>query len=52
MGRKAQALAAKLADTVTFALMPHEARPDVQQRVRGSAASDVGLRGTSRSWAM
>ena len=32
--RKAQALAAELADTVTFALMPGEARADVEQRVR------------------
>jgi hypothetical protein len=33
-GPKAQALAAELADTVTFALMPGEARADVEQRVR------------------
>src|SRR5829696_1532209 len=33
-GPKAQALAADLADTVTFALMPGEARADVEQRVR------------------
>jgi alkanesulfonate monooxygenase SsuD/methylene tetrahydromethanopterin reductase-like flavin-dependent oxidoreductase (luciferase family) len=32
-GPKAQALAADLADTVTFALMPDEARADVEQRV-------------------
>src|SRR5688500_12913565 len=33
-GPKARALAAALADTVTFAIMPGEARADVEQRVR------------------
>jgi alkanesulfonate monooxygenase SsuD/methylene tetrahydromethanopterin reductase-like flavin-dependent oxidoreductase (luciferase family) len=33
-GPKAQALAAEIADTVTFAVMPGEARADVEQRVR------------------
>ena len=33
-GPKAQALAADLADTVTFALMPGEARTDVESLVR------------------
>jgi alkanesulfonate monooxygenase SsuD/methylene tetrahydromethanopterin reductase-like flavin-dependent oxidoreductase (luciferase family) len=33
-GPKAQALAAELADTVTFALMPGEARADVERLVR------------------
>ncbi len=37
-GPKAQALAADLADTVTFALMPGEARADVEQRVRAFRA--------------
>src|SRR5918995_3212090 len=37
-GPKAQALAAELADTVTFALMPGEARADVEQRVRNFRA--------------
>jgi alkanesulfonate monooxygenase SsuD/methylene tetrahydromethanopterin reductase-like flavin-dependent oxidoreductase (luciferase family) len=43
-GPKAQALAADLADTVTFALMPGEARADAEQRVRGFRATrDVEL---------
>jgi len=43
-GPKAQALAAELADTVTFALMPGEARADVEQRVRDfRAIRDVEL---------
>ena len=43
-GPKAQALAADLADTVTFALMPGEARADVEQRVRDfRAIRDVEL---------
>src|SRR5213076_445560 len=43
---KAQALAAELADTVTFALMPGEARADVEQRVRDfRAIRDVALIG-------
>ena len=32
--RKAQALAAELADRLTFSLIPDEARADVQQRGR------------------
>ena len=43
-GPKAQALAADLADTVTFALMPGEARADVEQLVRDfRAIRDVEL---------
>jgi alkanesulfonate monooxygenase SsuD/methylene tetrahydromethanopterin reductase-like flavin-dependent oxidoreductase (luciferase family) len=43
-GPKAWALAAELADTVTFALMPGEARADVEQRVRDFGATrDVEL---------
>jgi alkanesulfonate monooxygenase SsuD/methylene tetrahydromethanopterin reductase-like flavin-dependent oxidoreductase (luciferase family) len=43
-GPKAQALAAELADTVTFAVMPGEARADVEQRVRDfRAIRDVEL---------
>jgi alkanesulfonate monooxygenase SsuD/methylene tetrahydromethanopterin reductase-like flavin-dependent oxidoreductase (luciferase family) len=43
-GPKAQALAADLADTVTFALMLGEARADVEQRVRDfRAVRDVEL---------
>src|SRR5215475_1843545 len=43
-GPKAQALAADLADTVTFALMPGEARVDVERRVRDfRAVRDVEL---------
>jgi len=43
-GPKAQALAADLADTVTFALMPGEARADVERLVRDFRASrDVEL---------
>jgi alkanesulfonate monooxygenase SsuD/methylene tetrahydromethanopterin reductase-like flavin-dependent oxidoreductase (luciferase family) len=43
-GPKAQALAADLADTVTFALMPGAARADVEQRVRDfRAIRDVEL---------
>ena len=43
-GPKAQALAADIADTVTFALMPGEARADVQRRVRDfHAIRDVEL---------
>jgi alkanesulfonate monooxygenase SsuD/methylene tetrahydromethanopterin reductase-like flavin-dependent oxidoreductase (luciferase family) len=38
-GPKAQALAADLADTVTFALFPDESRADVTQRVRGFRAT-------------
>jgi pimeloyl-ACP methyl ester carboxylesterase len=41
---KGQALAAELADTVTFALMPGEARADVEQRLRDfRAIRDVEL---------
>jgi alkanesulfonate monooxygenase SsuD/methylene tetrahydromethanopterin reductase-like flavin-dependent oxidoreductase (luciferase family) len=43
-GPKAQALAAELADTVTFALMPGEARADVERLVRDfRAIRDVEL---------
>jgi alkanesulfonate monooxygenase SsuD/methylene tetrahydromethanopterin reductase-like flavin-dependent oxidoreductase (luciferase family) len=43
-GPKAQALAADIADTVTFALMPGEARADVERRVRDfHAIRDVEL---------
>src|SRR5438034_11333856 len=43
-GPKPQALAADLADTVTFALMPGEARADVEQLVRDFRATrDVEL---------
>jgi alkanesulfonate monooxygenase SsuD/methylene tetrahydromethanopterin reductase-like flavin-dependent oxidoreductase (luciferase family) len=43
-GLKAQALAAELADTVTFALMPGEARADVERLVRDfRAIRDVEL---------
>ena len=43
-GPKAQALAVDIADTVTFALMPGEARADVQRRVRDfHAIRDVEL---------
>src|SRR3954470_11536226 len=43
-GPKAQALAAEMADTVTFALMPGEARADVEHLVRGfRAVRDVEL---------
>src|ERR687883_944319 len=43
-GPKAQALAAELADTVTFAIMPGEARADVERRVRDfRAVRDVEL---------
>jgi alkanesulfonate monooxygenase SsuD/methylene tetrahydromethanopterin reductase-like flavin-dependent oxidoreductase (luciferase family) len=43
-GPKAQALAADLADTVTFALMPGDARADVERRVRDfRAVRDVEL---------
>ena len=43
-GPKAQALAADIADTVTFALMPGEARADVERRVRDfRAIRDVEL---------
>lgn len=43
-GPKAQALAADLADTVTFALFPDESRADVTQRVDGFRATrDVEL---------
>jgi alkanesulfonate monooxygenase SsuD/methylene tetrahydromethanopterin reductase-like flavin-dependent oxidoreductase (luciferase family) len=43
-GPRAQALAAEIADTVTFALMPGEARADVERLVRGfRAARDVEL---------
>ena len=43
-GPKAQALAADVADTVTFALMPDEARADVEQLVRDfRAVRDVEL---------
>jgi alkanesulfonate monooxygenase SsuD/methylene tetrahydromethanopterin reductase-like flavin-dependent oxidoreductase (luciferase family) len=43
-GPKAQALAADLADTVTFALMPGDARADVEQLVRDfRAIRDVEL---------
>ena len=43
-GPKAQALAADLADTVTFALMPSEARADMERLVRDfRALRDVEL---------
>jgi alkanesulfonate monooxygenase SsuD/methylene tetrahydromethanopterin reductase-like flavin-dependent oxidoreductase (luciferase family) len=43
-GPKAQALAADIADTVTFALMPGEKRADVERRVRDfQAFRDVEL---------
>jgi len=43
-GPKAQALAADIADTVTFAVMPGEARADVERRVRDfHAIRDVEL---------
>jgi alkanesulfonate monooxygenase SsuD/methylene tetrahydromethanopterin reductase-like flavin-dependent oxidoreductase (luciferase family) len=43
-GPKAQALAADMADTVTFALMPGDARADVERRVRDFRATrDVEL---------
>ena len=43
-GPRARALAAELADTVTFALMPGEARADVEQLVRDfRAIRDVEL---------
>jgi alkanesulfonate monooxygenase SsuD/methylene tetrahydromethanopterin reductase-like flavin-dependent oxidoreductase (luciferase family) len=43
-GPKAQAMAAELADTVTFALFPDEPRPEVEQLVRGfRPARDVEL---------
>src|SRR5689334_7482566 len=43
-GPKAQALAADIADTVTFALMPGEARTEVERRVRDfHAIRDVEL---------
>jgi len=38
-GPKAQALAADLADTVTFALLPGESRVDVERLVRGFPGS-------------
>jgi alkanesulfonate monooxygenase SsuD/methylene tetrahydromethanopterin reductase-like flavin-dependent oxidoreductase (luciferase family) len=47
-GPKAQALAAELADTVTFALMPGEARAEVEQRVRGHRRRCGAVHGTSR----
>jgi alkanesulfonate monooxygenase SsuD/methylene tetrahydromethanopterin reductase-like flavin-dependent oxidoreductase (luciferase family) len=47
-GPKAQALAADLADTVTFALMPGEARTDVESLVRDfRAIRDVELAHTT-----
>jgi len=38
-GAKAQALAADLAETVTFALLPGESRVDVERLVRGFPGS-------------
>lgn len=44
IGPKARALAAEIADTVTFAMTPYEARADVVQRVRDfRPARDVEL---------
>lgn len=39
IGPKAQALAAEIADTVTFAMAPNEPRADVVQRIRGFHAT-------------